>query len=112
MTYIVIEQHETEYPNPIKLKAGERVIIGEESTDTWFNWVFCTKIDGSNEGWVPKQIIEYDSGIISQDYSAKELNVEKGMIVEGIKELNGWLWSKIKSTDEKGWIPLEKIKLL
>jgi len=113
MTYIVTEQHETEYQNPIMLKIGEKVIIGEEfsgsgNEENWTNWVYCKKIDGSTEGWVPKQIIEYNSEIIIQDYSAKELSVEKGMIIEGIKELNGWLWSRIKSTDETGWIPLKK----
>jgi len=111
MNYIVIEKHETEYPNPIILKAGEKVIIGEEfsSNANWQNWVYCKKIDNSNGGWVPKQIINYECGIILQDYSANELNVEKGVIVEGIKELNGWLWSKNKLTDELGWIPMEKI---
>ena len=114
MDYIIIETHETEYPNPIILKAGEKVIIGEEfnGCENWTNWVYCKKIDNSNGGWVPKQIIEDDCGIILRDYSAKELNVEKGTIVEGIKELNGWLWSKNKLTNETGWIPMEKVKLL
>jgi len=109
MNYIVIEQHETKFP-PITLTAGEKVIIGEESTGTWLNWIFCTKIDNSNAGWVPKQIIDYDSETVLQDYSSKELNVSKGMMVEGIKELNGWLWSKNKSTNEIGWVPMENLK--
>ena len=117
VNYIVIEKHKTNYPNPIMLKAGEKVIIGEEfkgigNEESWTNWVYCKKIDGSNEGWVPKQIIKYDSEIIIQDYSAKELNVEKGAIVEGEKELNGWLWSRNTSTNETGWIPIGKIKLI
>jgi len=117
MTYVVIEPHETEYPNHLILKAGEKVIVGEEfcgkeNEENWINWIYCKKIDDTSEGWVPKQIIEYDNGIILQDYSAKELNVEKGMMIEGIEELNGWLWSRIKSTGETGWIPMEKIKLV
>ena len=112
MNYIVIEQHKTEFPNPIMLKAGEKVKIGEESTEKWINWVYCKKMDDSNAGWVPKQIINYDNETVLQDYSAKELNVERGMIVEGIKELNGWLWSKNKSTGEIGWIPMENLKPL
>jgi len=114
MDYIVTEKHETEYPNPIILKTGEKVIIGEEfeGYENWTNWIYCKKIDDSNGGWVPKQIIKYDDEIIIKDYSAKELNVEKGMIIEGIEELNGWLWSKNKSTGEEGWIPMEKIKPL
>jgi len=116
MNYIVIEKYETEYPNPITLTVGEKVIIGNEheatETENWENWVYCTKTDYSNAGWVPKQIINYESGIILRDYSAKELTVEKGMIVEGIEELNGWLLSKNKLTSEIGWLPMENVKTL
>ena len=114
MKYIVIKDHRTEFHNPIILKLGEKVIIGEESTDTWPNWVFCTKTDGSNKGWVPKQIIRVikNYGEIIEDYSAKELDVDEGTIVEGIKELNGWLWLKNKNTNEIGWVPIENLKKL
>ena len=117
MTYIIIEQHITEYLNPIILKAGEKVIIGEEfigsgNEENWKNWIYCKKIDVSTGGWVPKQFIDFDSGTIIQDYSAKELNVEKGMIIEGIEDLNGWMWSKNISTDEMGWIPMGKIEMI
>ena len=110
--YRVIEEHKTEYPNPILLKIGEKVIIGEESSQKWANWIFCTKLDRSNNGWVPKQIIKYDNsfGLILEDYSAKELDIDKGTLVEGIKELNGWVWSKNVETNEIGWIPLEKLE--
>jgi hypothetical protein len=111
MKYIVIENHRTEFPNPIILNKEEKVIIGEESIN-WPNWVFCTKLDGSNKGWVPKQIITYENeyGKIIEDYSAKELDIDKGTIVEGIRELNNWLWVKNKKTNAIGWIPVEKLK--
>ena len=114
MEYIVIENYRTEYPNPIFLEKGEKVVIGEESGENWPNWIFCTKMDGSNKGWVPKQIIKQENnyGIISEDYSAKELDVDKGIIVEGIKELNGWLWLMNKETKEIGWVPMENLKIL
>jgi hypothetical protein len=112
MEYIVTDKHETEFLNPILLEIGERIIIGEEST-AYPGWIFCKKIDNSNEGWVPKQIIKYESnyGIVLENYSAKEMNVEEGLVLEGIKELNGWLWSKNKLTNEIGWVPLDKIKI-
>jgi hypothetical protein len=71
-------------------------------------------MDGSNEGWVPKQIINNETGygIITEDYSAKELDVDKGMVVEGIKELNEWLWLLNKETNEIGWVPMNKLKTL
>lgn len=116
MDYLVIKDHETEYPNPITLEAGEKVIIGEEHEpvegENWENWVYCIKEDNSNAGWVPKQIIDYEKEIILRDYSAKELSIAEGAIVEGIEEMNGWLLSKNKLTGEIGWIPLENIKLI
>jgi hypothetical protein len=111
INYIVTERHETEFTNPIMLTAGEKIIIGEESSEQWLNWVYCTKNDNSNAGWVPKQMINYADEIILENYSAKEMTVEKDEIVEGIKELNGWLWAKNKQTSEIGWIPLENLEI-
>ncbi|MCP1662515.1 MAG: hypothetical protein D5R99_04070 [Methanocalculus sp. MSAO_Arc1] len=150
--YIAIQDFRTDIQDPIVLQKGERVIIGEESTDPWPNWVFCTKADdsipggartdgskagdlkaddikkggliadglksndgntdGSHQGWVPKQIIHFSNqfGEILEDYSAKELDIDEGTIVEGIKELNGWLLVKIQSTNEIGWVPMENMK--
>jgi len=121
MKYIVKENHRTEYPNPIILKQGEKVIVGKTSEETvgetpydenWTGWILCTKLDKSNDGWVPEQIIqiENDFGIITEDYSAKELDIDKGVVVEGIKELNGWLLSENKNTNEIGWIPMDKLE--
>jgi hypothetical protein len=122
MEYIVTENHRSEFPNPIILKQGEKVVIGKTSEETigetpydenWPNWVFCTKTDGSNEGWVPKQIIENKQGYgeVLEDYCAKELDVDEGTVVEGIRELNGWLWLKNKNTNEIGWVPMDKLKI-
>lgn len=116
MNYIVIEKYKTECLNPVTLTIGEKVIIGEEykspENENWKNWVYCTKIDSSNAGWVPGQIINYESGIVLRNYSANELTVEQGVIVERLEELNGWLLSKNKSTDEIGWMLIENMKPL
>jgi len=116
--YVVTENYKTEFTNPITLTMGEKVTIGEDpdpemNPDTWINWAYCIKEDGSNAGFVPEQIIKKDGnyGIILEDYSAKEMNVKKGEIVEKIKELNGWLLAKNKATGETGWIPLENLEL-
>ena len=122
--YIAVKAFRTEFYNPIVLQKGERVIIGEESTETWPNWVFCTKADGSladdgkedgsRQGWVPKQIIHFSTqyGEILENYSAQELDIDEGTVVEGIRELNGWLWVRNTSTNEIGWVPMENLKRL
>jgi hypothetical protein len=96
------------------LDKEEKVIIGEESGVNWPNWVFCTKMDGSSKGWVPKQIIKFEKnyGYTIENYSAKELNIEKGYILNCIKELNGWSWCKCENTNEIGWVPNNNIKIL
>ena len=115
MDYVVIKNYRAEFLDPIILKQGEKILIGDEiDLEYGPNWAFCKKIDGSNSGWVPKQIIQYegDYGIIIEDYTAKELTIDEGTIVEGIKELNGWLWLKNKNTNEIGWVPMENLKKL
>ena len=93
MEYIVIETHRTEFPNPIILKQNEKVIIEDDpdqGTDKndWINWIFCAKMDGSNKSYVPEQIIkrENNNGTVIENYSANELDINVGTIVEGIKE--------------------------
>ena len=114
MKYIIVEKHVTDFPNPIMVKKNEKVIIEKEFDEDYPNWFFCRKLDGSNSGWVPEQIIKKEScyGIITEDYYAKELNVEKGYIINGFKELNGWIWCECENTNEIGYVPLEKIKVL
>ena len=40
------------------------------------------------------------------------MDIDEGTIVEGIRELNGWLWLMNKNTNEIGWVPLENLKKL
>jgi hypothetical protein len=34
---------------------------------------------------------------------------QKEVFIEGIQEINGWLWSKDKETNEIDWIPVKKM---
>jgi len=114
MKYMVIEKYETEFINPIIVKKNENIII-ENEKGSYENWFFCRKCDGSNSGWIPGEIIikiEDNYGIISEDYSAKELNVEKGLIIRKIKEINGWIWCECENTKEIGWVPVKNVKML
>jgi len=57
-----------------------------------------------------KHRIEKQKGIVKENYSAKELNINVGEKVIKIKELNGWGWVKRELNNEEGWLPLEILK--
>jgi hypothetical protein len=105
----VIQDHVSNYPNPITLEQGATVTLGEtyNGPEDWDNWVLCHTLDQSNKGWVPEQLLVRDEGFgyLLEDYTAKELNVEKGAVVEWIRELNGWIWCVDLVTEEIGWLP-------
>lgn len=110
MKYIVVKKHISNYPNPITLRKGEKVIVGKKyvGNENWSNWIYCFKLDKSQEGWVPEQIL--DDNIIKEDYTANELNVDEGEILIGTKELNGWLFCCDKMGNE-GWVPKDNLIL-
>ncbi|QQO10173.1 hypothetical protein [Breznakiella homolactica] len=114
MEYIAVKPHRTEYPDPITVTAGEEIIPGEKSDENgnWPGWVFCTKLDGSNAGWLPAQIIrrEGNTAAAAEDYSAAELNVDPGEILRGTRILNGWVWAEKKNAPGQGWVPLENLE--
>lgn len=108
----VVKSYQTKYLNPIILNKGDTVSLGKEETKKeWLGWIWCES--KNYKGWIPKQIVntkDNKNGIITEYYSAKELDAEEGDIVIHIKELNGWLWVKHLKTNEEGWIPKENIK--
>jgi len=110
---ITIQKWKTNYPNLILLKQNDVVEIMEKQNNNpkWKNWIFCKKKD--KLGWVPSQIInriENQKGIVKENYSAKELNINKGEKVIKIKELNGWGWVIRELNNEEGWLPMEILK--
>lgn len=102
--------YKTIYADPIVLNIGDEVTLGrEEESEKWKGWVWAETPD--NKGWVPKQIVSLAAegkGIITEFYTAKELDVSEGDEVEVIKDLNGWAWVR-NLNDDEGWIPLEVI---
>lgn len=112
-TYKILKTYKIQYDNPIVLQAGELVKLGKEETEEkWKGWIWAESTN--NKGWIPKQIIEIDKehqiGKILEFYSAKELNVNQGDLIEKITTLNGWTWSKNIQTNEEGWLPNEIIE--
>lgn len=108
MEYKVRKEYNSKYQDPIILKAGDLVKLGQEESDPkWKGWIWAE--NGSHSGWIPLQIVEVQSdgnGKITKPYSAKELDVAKGEIVYLTEELNGWLLVR-NERNEQGWIPAE-----
>ena len=112
-TYKILKEYKAQYENPIILNVGEKVNLGEEEKEEkWKGWVWAES--NTNKGWLPIQILEMSNdrktGIIIEYYTAKELTVEKGDIIEKTKSLNGWTWSRNIKTENEGWIPDEVIE--
>lgn len=57
--YLVIQDHTSEYPEPITFAKGEPFSVGEkyEGLEGWDNWMCCETL-GQKGGWVPAKIIE------------------------------------------------------
>lgn len=108
--YIAVQQHKSEYPNPIIFTKGSKLLVGDKykGDEGWDNWYFCT-IPEHSGGRVPEQLIERCEqsayGVAKEDYSAKELDVNEGDQFQSIKFLNGWVWCLRLSDNEIGWVP-------
>ena len=89
-------------------------MIGEKSdeNEAWNDWFLCRTKD-QVEGWVPVQIIGRLNGAEGEaleDYSAQEMDVEPGNVLNGTRELNGWIWCENLSSKEEGWVPAENLE--
>ncbi len=108
MEYKIKKDYKTQYKDPITLSTGDVVILGEEEKEEkWKGWIWAEH--NSKSGWIPLQIVDVmpdSKGKIKENYSAKELDVNKGDIVVSIKEMSGWLWV-MNEKNEEGWIPAE-----
>ncbi len=107
--YIVIQDHTSEYPEPITFEKGTPLIVGEkhEGSEGWDNWYFCES-PGQQGGWVPAQVIEdvnVKNTYAIEAYTARELNVQKGDLLFGSRTLNGWVWCRRPDSEESGWVP-------
>ena len=114
--YLVIQDHTSEFPEPIAFAKGATLAVGQkyEGPEGWENWVFC-ELPGQAGGWVPAQIIEIiadHTARAREDYTARELNVREGELLLGEKILNGWVWCEKSSDSESGWVPLGNLQEL
>lgn len=116
MKYTVVQSHRTEFPDPITLKSGEPLSVGEryEGPEGWEDWYFCTTPSHAG-GWVPRQCIAQGAdgtARAAEDYCARELDVDAGEVLVGTRALNGWLWCHRpgQTPADAGWVPLAHLR--
>ena len=111
MKVVVITEHVSEYPDPVFLRKGEQVTLGE-TDDEYPNWIFATSVSGT-QGWVPLQYLEQSacktSGNMLCDYDSLELNTKSGEILTVQFELNDW-YRVTRTNAEVGWVPVMTVQ--
>lgn len=100
---IVTAAHRTQYPNPIRFKAGEQVIVGQRDEE-YPGWIWTTLASG-NSGWAPEELLSISGSraIARADYEATELTTEVGERVRVIFAMLGWAWVKSSVDREVGY---------
>jgi len=98
-----------EYPDPIKLQAGDLVeLVGKEDD----GWIWCRHRAGK-EGWVPLSYLsaegEGNTRAALCDYEATELPVEVGEEFQIVGEERGWLWGT-NTQGTWGWVRLVNVE--
>ena len=113
--YLVVQAHGSEFPEPMLVRKGDRVAVGEryDGPEGWPDWYLCTPAD-QQAGSVPAQFLDRHadgSATMLEDFTNKELDVAQGEILRGERELNGWVWVVRLIGEEAGWVPLENLRL-
>ena len=97
-SYRVVADYRAAYPDPIVMKIGERLRVGDRDEDNEA-WVWCTGESGK-AGWVPAAYVlpDVEAGTALRDYSAPESSVRTGWV--GARDERGRF----------GWVPLENVE--
>jgi hypothetical protein len=105
----VTSAYQAAYPDPLVIKVGERLQIGDRATD-WPGWLWCINELGKS-GWAPASYVDRREriGLARRDYDATELSAQVGEeLVVGYAE-SGWLWCTNRA-GQSGWIPADNVE--
>ena len=98
--------HDASYPDPIRLSRGDPVRL-DGRTEEWdgWRWLWARGPDG-REGWIPDDLVDSASPepVSLEDYSAVELTVREGDVLEVLRERHGWVWCR-NAAGLEGWAP-------
>ena len=107
----VIADYQAPYPDPIRVSAGDEVIIDDNKKTDWHGWVWCTD-RGGKSGWVPETYLERhgENGYMRCDYDAIELTIHGGEILTCHKAESGFFWVT-NQAGQNGWVPSTHVEL-
>lgn len=105
----VVLAYEDAYPDPIVGKEGDVFLLGGRYDANYPEFFWATAAD-DRCGWVPKAFLRQngDFGRLLRDYTARELTVDRGEMVEIIEEVGGWFWAATNDRHQ-GWIPSRSV---
>ena len=106
MRYRVTRDWAASYADPIRLRAGEAVVLdGRQEHWDGHLWLWVRAGDG-REGWVPDAWLRRDGAgwRARRDYSAEELSCVRGQALDGGEAVHGWVWCRADDGGE-GWVP-------
>lgn len=102
--------HELPQRAPIRLAAGEPVMVGDRDTE-WPEFLFVTCAHGS--GWVPARHLSSHQGaaVVETAYDTTELAVaaDEELTVIDRDDVSGWWWCRSDEGSE-GWVPARSFK--
>ena len=107
----VLKEHRSSFPNPLIVKKGEILTVGDQKTEE-VGWIWCINKEG-NGCWAPQDYISITGNRAEflQDYNSIELNVNVGQILSIQTEAQGWIWV-IDERQNTGWIPKRNVEII
>lgn len=93
------------YEDPIVVSRGDKVKPIEKIETDFIGWTWCVADDG-RAGWTPENWCNVTSEfwLLKRDFSALELTVSRGDLVELLFSESGFVFCRTKSGLE-GWLP-------
>lgn len=108
----VVRAYAQPYPDPIAVRAGERVVPDFGRKTEIEGWIWCTAEDGRG-GWTPRAWLSRHGDVwrISRDFDALELTVTPGELLDVVEEESGF-YRVVTANGATGWIPCANVRTL
>lgn len=111
---VVIRDYASQYPDPIVVARGARVLV-ERDDPEFPGWWWCCAVDG-RAGWVPVDVLDGQvapgmRSTLLADYDARELTVSAGAVLHVLEARSGWVHARTVD-GVVGWLPAAHVQLI